>query len=189
MKTMRKFSERDIALVSLFTAFVAALGLVPTVMLASGVPITAQSLGIMLCGTVLGSIRGFAAAGLFVLLVALGLPLLAGGRGGLGLFVTPSAGFLIGFPFAAFAIGWIVENTKSVGPFWATAGASIAGGVVLLYIPGIFGMAFAIEKSLAEAAVLALPFVPGDILKAVLAGLVTSSLLRMRPESVISRRI
>ena len=183
-----RFSERDTALVSLFAAFVAALGLVPTIMLASGVPITAQSLGIMLCGTVLGSVRGFAAAGLFVLLVALGLPLLAGGRGGLGLFVSPSAGFLVGFPFAAFAIGWIVERAKSVSVFWASAGAATAGGVILLYVPGIAGMALALEKSLGEALLLALPFIPGDLLKAILAGLVTASLLRMRPESVISRR-
>ena len=188
MDSKRRFSERDIALVSLFTALVAALGLVPAIMLMSGVPITAQSLGIMLCGTVLGSIRGFAAAGLFVFLVALGLPLLAGGRGGLGLFVSPSAGFLIGFPLAAFVIGWIVEHTRSVPAFWAASLAATAGGVVTLYIPGILGMSLALEKSLVEAAILVLPFIPGDILKAVLAGLITASLVRMRPESVLSRR-
>ena len=50
--------EKKIVLVSLFAAWIAVLGLAPKVMLASGVPITAQSLGIMLCGTVLGAKRG-----------------------------------------------------------------------------------------------------------------------------------
>ena len=188
MSARNRFAERDIALIALFAALVAALGLVPSLMLASGVPITAQSLGIMLCGTILGSVRGFAAAGLFVLLVAMGLPLLAGGRGGLGLFVSPSAGFLIGFPVAAFSIGWIVERARSVNAFWAAAGGAVAGGVVVLYAFGIAGMALSLEKSLGEASLLALPFIPGDILKAILAGFITMSLARMRPDSVLSRR-
>lgn len=58
---------------------IAALGLVPQITLGFGVPITAQTLGVMLAGAVLGAKRGAAAAGLMMLLVALGLPLLAGG--------------------------------------------------------------------------------------------------------------
>ena len=54
--------EKKIVLVSLFAAVIAVLGLAPKVMLASGVPITAQSMGIMLCGTVLGAKRGTLAA-------------------------------------------------------------------------------------------------------------------------------
>ena len=76
--------EKNIVIIALFAALIAALGLVPKFTLASGIPITAQSMGIMLCGTVLGSRRGALAVLLFLLLVALGLPLLAGGRGGLG---------------------------------------------------------------------------------------------------------
>ena len=94
--------ERNLTHIALFAALIAGLGLIPKIDLISGVPITAQSLGIMLCGTVLGAKRGFLAVLLFVVLVAAGLPLLSGGRGGIGLFVGPSAGYLIGFPFAAF---------------------------------------------------------------------------------------
>jgi biotin transport system substrate-specific component len=50
--------EKNIAYVALFAALIAVLGLVPKIDLMSGVPITAQSLGIMLCGTVLGAKRG-----------------------------------------------------------------------------------------------------------------------------------
>ena len=76
--------ERSVTHVALFAALVAVLGLVPQIALPGGVPVTAQSLGIMLCGTVLGARRGALAVGLFLLLVALGLPILTGGRGGLG---------------------------------------------------------------------------------------------------------
>ena len=176
--------ERSIAMIALFAALIAALGLVPQLALASGVPITAQSLGVMLCGTVLGAKRGALAVLLFLFLVAVGLPLLAGGRGGLGLFVSPSAGYLIGFPFAAAAAGWVVENWRPAirRPILvsATAGAFL-GGIVVLYIPGIVGMAIALNKPVAEAAWLGLPFLPGDALKAALAGLVTWQLSVWRP--------
>ena len=105
--------ERSTVLIAVFAALIAALGLVPKFTLAFGVPITAQSLGIMLCGTVLGAKRGGAAALLFVVLTLAGLPLLAGGRGGLGLLSGPSVGFIIGFPIAAFVTGWVMERVKT----------------------------------------------------------------------------
>ena len=80
--------ERNVTMIALFAALIAVLGLIPKFDLASGVPITAQSLGVMLCGTVLGARKGALTVLLFLLLVALGLPLLAGGRGGLGLFTS-----------------------------------------------------------------------------------------------------
>ena len=98
--------ERNLTHIALFAALIAVLGLIPKIDLISGVPITAQSLGIMLCGTVLGAKRGFLAVLLFVVLVAAGLPLLSGGRGGIGLFVGPSAGYLIGL-VEAFSALWL----------------------------------------------------------------------------------
>ena len=133
--------ERSLTHIALFAALIAILGLVPKIDLAGGVPITAQSLGIMLCGTVLGARRGALAVLLFLALVALGLPLLSGGRGGLGVFVGPSVGYLVGFPLAAFTAGWVVERTT----------------------------------------------LPGDLIKAVLAGLITRGIAQMRPGSVLSR--
>ena len=179
--------ERNLTLIALFAALIAALGLIPQLTLAFGVPITAQSLGVMLCGTVLGAKRGALAVLLFVLLVALGLPLLAGGRGGLGVFVSPTAGFVIGFPFAALITGLIVENWRN-GPLALVAGvASVIGGIIVLYAFGISGLAWALQKSIAESAVLVTAFIPGDLIKAVLAGVITAALARARPASVLSR--
>ena len=90
--------ERSLTHIALFAALIAVLGLVPKIDLASGVPITAQSLGVMLCGTVLGARRGALAVGLFLLVTLAGLPLLSGGRGGLGVLASPTVGYLIGFP-------------------------------------------------------------------------------------------
>ena len=67
--------EKNLTHISLFAALIAVLGLVTKIDLISGVPITAQSMGVMLCGTVLGAKRGALAVLLFVALVALGLPL------------------------------------------------------------------------------------------------------------------
>ena len=179
--------ERNLVLIALFAALIAALGLVPKLTLGSGVPITAQSLGIMLCGTVLGARRGALAVLLFLLLVALGLPLLAGGRGGLGLFVSPSAGYLIGFPVAAAATGLVMEHWRPASVFLAAFVAALFGGVLVLFIPGVLGMSIVLGASLPEAALLGLPFVPGDIVKAAAAGLVTAGIARSRPNSLLSR--
>ena len=173
--------ERTYALIAMFAALIAALGLIPKITLTPGVPITAQSLGIMLCGTVLGARRGTLAVVLFLLLTALGLPLLAGGRGGLGVFVSPSAGFLIGFPLAALTAG-LAMNYLPVSHLAIRAFlAAWLGAVLVLYLPGIVGMAITLDKSLAQASALAMPFLPGDTLKAIAAGLTTATIARLRP--------
>ncbi|MDE4134393.1 biotin transporter BioY [Phaeobacter sp. QD34_3] len=179
--------ERSVAYIALFAALTAALGLVPQITLAFGVPVTAQSLGIMLCGTVLGARRGFLAVLLFLLLVALGLPLLSGGRGGLGVFASPTAGFLFGFPVAAFVTGLIMERMRSLPLLPIAILASLLGGILVLYLFGVSGMAITLDKSFTEAAALILIFIPGDILKAVIAGVLTAGLARARPGSLLSR--
>lgn len=178
--------ERNLTHIALFAALIAVLGLVPRIDLAAGVPITAQSLGIMLCGTVLGARRGALAVVLFLVLVAAGLPLLSGGRGGLAVFAGPSVGFLAGFPIAAFVTGWIMERT-TMSPGIAATAASVIGGIAVLYVFGISGLAVMLDKTLVEAAFIGMAFLPGDIVKAVLAGMVTQSLARMRPASLLSR--
>lgn len=178
--------ERNLTHIALFAALIAVLGLVPKVDLMSGVPITAQSLGIMLCGTVLGARRGLLAVLLFLALVAAGLPLLAGGRGGLGVFVSPTMGYLVGFPLAALTAGLVVERWRVSIGVAAFAGA-LLGGIVVLHLCGILGMAFILGKSLPEAALLALPFLAGDVLKSGLAAGITRGLARVRPASVLSR--
>jgi biotin transport system substrate-specific component len=180
--------ERNMTRIALFAALIAALGLIPSLTLAFGVPITAQSMGVMLAGAILGAKRGALAVLLFMALVALGLPLLAGGRGGLGAFVAPTSGFFLGWPVAAFVTGLIVERWRGAPLAVTVAIASVIGGIVVMYAFGIVGMSITLGKTLAECAALVTAFVPGDMIKAVLAGLITQGLARSRPASLLSRQ-
>jgi biotin transport system substrate-specific component len=123
---------------------------------------------------------------LFLGLVALGLPLLAGGRGGLGVFLGPSVGFLLGFPVAAWVAGRVMEST-TLAPLWAAMAGAVLGGIGVLYPVGIAGMAIVLDKTPLEASLLAMAFLPGDVLKAVAAGLVTQAIARARPGALLSR--
>ena len=166
-------TSRDLALVATFAGVVAALGLIPAV-LPPGVPvpITAQSLGVMLAGSILGARRGFGALALFLVLVAVGLPLLAGGRGGLGVFLGPSVGFLLGYPVCAGIIGYLVERGGS--PYRLPWGifANVIGGIVVLYAFGIAGMVAVAHLSVGAAVIANSWYVVGDAVKAVIAALV-----------------
>jgi biotin transport system substrate-specific component len=180
--------ERNVVLIALFAALIAALGLLPKFTLASGIPITAQSMGIMLCGTVLGARRGALAVILFLVLVAAGLPLLAGGRGGLGVFTTPWAGFLFGFPVAAFVAGLVMENWKGGNTAVVAGVAAVIGGIGALYLVAVPYYMVMKPAGLSEALVTAMaPFMPGDLIKAVLTGGITGALYKARPASVLSR--
>ncbi|MGM0560943.1 MAG: biotin transporter BioY [Pseudomonadota bacterium] len=175
--------ERTVARVALFAALIAALGLVPQIMLpfAGGVPITAQTLGVMLAGLVLGPWRGTLAVLLLIVVVALGAPVLAGGRGGLGVFVGPTVGFLLGWAVATLVIGWAYQVMASRGVFLAGLLASVLGGIVVLYVCGIVGLSLVTQMPLLQAAGVVLIFIPGDILKAVLAALLNREIRRARP--------
>lgn len=177
--------ERNLTHIALFAALIAVLGLLPKIDLISGVPITAQSLGVMLCGTVLGARRGALAVLLF-LAVGLALPLLSGGRTVLAAIQSPTLGYIIGFPLAALTAGLVVERLRIAVLPAAFVGA-LLGGIGVMHLCGIAGMAVMLDKTLAEASVLALPFLAGDLLKAGLAAAVTQSMARLRPASVLSR--
>src|SRR4051794_41975632 len=90
----------------------------------------------MLAGAVLGARRGFLAVLLLLVLVAVGLPLLAGGRGGLGVFATPSVGFLLGWPVAALVIGWPSERGGAGLPPPRGGGADGVRGHLVPVAPG-----------------------------------------------------
>lgn len=176
-------SSRDIAQVAMATGLVAALGLPGAVaVFGSAVPITLQTLGVMLAGSLLGARKGAAALLLFLALVAVGLPLLAGGRGGLGVFAGPSAGYLLAWPVGAWLIGRLVETGRP-GYRWPRGlAANLLGGVGVVYALGIPVQAWRTGVPLPETTVLAAAFIPGDLVKAVLATGVASGVHRALPD-------
>ena len=176
-------TARDSTLIAMFAALTAALGLLPPIPVpVIPVPVTAQSLGVVLTGCLLGPRRAALSTGLLLLLIALGLPLLAGGRGGLGVFVGPSAGFLIGWPAGAFVVGLVARgNGASV---LRLLFACVIGGIGVVYAFGIPVMALISQLPLSTAALASAVFLPGDLVKAVLASAIAAAVLRAYPNAI-----
>jgi biotin transport system substrate-specific component len=174
---------RDIGLIILFAAIIAALGLVPKIDLPmlGGVPITAQSLGVTLAGVMIGARRGALAATLFLIAVAFGLPLLAGGRGGIDVFTGPTAGFLLGFVPAAYVTGVLFAQLGRMGVFLAALIAAFIGGYIVLNLIGIPVMAWITDKTVRAAVDVALGLLPGGILKALITALIAYLAAGMEP--------
>jgi biotin transport system substrate-specific component len=181
-------ASRDLAQVAMGAGLIAALGLPGAFsVLGSSVPITLQTLGVMLVGSLLGARRGALAVLTLLVLVAAGLPLLAGGRGGLGVFVGPSAGYLVGWVLGAWVIGRLVERGRPGYRWGRGLTANLAGGVAVVYAVGVPVQAWRTGVPLPETAVLAAAFVPGDLVKAVLATGVAANVHRALPDLLVGR--
>lgn len=167
---------RDLALIVGGAAFVAVLaqGSIPL----QPVPLTLQTLGVLLVGAALGWKRAFAALVLYLFVGGSGLEI--GGRGafsgGSSGFLNPagtglraSLGYLIGFPFAAALVGFLVERFALDRRFLGTALAMLAGNVVI-YLFGlpVLGALTGLEGQALLTAGLT-PFLLGDTLKLLLA--------------------
>ncbi|STD10783.1 Biotin ECF transporter S component BioY [Dermatophilus congolensis] len=177
----RGFSARDLSLVASFAALIWVLG-VPGAIdpVGSGVPITLQTLGVMLAGAVLGARRGAAASLVVIALCAMGLPVLAGGRGGLGVFVSPTVGFLVGWVPGAAVVGWFAsQGPRSV--VWQLVGC-LVGGVGVIHAVGVPVMAWRAHLSVGQALLADAVFVPGDVVKVVVAVGVAVAVHRAVPE-------
>ncbi len=172
---------RDLAYIALFAAIVAVLGTLPAVNVGP-VPITAQTLGVMLAGAVLGARRGFLAVLLFLVLVAVGLPLLAGGRGGLAPFAGASAGYLFSWPVAAFVIGWLTERSWHRYDVLRGTLVNVLGGIVVIYAIGVPVLKAVAGLQWGDALWTgAAVFIPGDLLKAVIAAAIADQVRRSYP--------
>jgi biotin transport system substrate-specific component len=181
--------SRAIARIALLAAVIAVLGMLPSMVLpiAAGVPITAQTLGVMLAGVVLGPRHGALAVLLFVFVVLLGAPLLAGGRGGLGVLFGPSVGYLIGFVPAAYVAGLVMARLKTVRVFVAALVAAVVGGIVVEHLCGVIGLMAIARVNPLQALAATAVFVPGDVLKALAAAFVAEAAYRSYPAAIACR--
>ncbi|MGO4888988.1 biotin transporter BioY [Anaerobacillus sp. MEB173] len=168
--------------IAMMAAVIAVLGLIPPITLGfTPVPITAQTFGIMLAGAALGARRGSLAVILFLLLVAFGVPALSGGRGGLGVFVTPWAGYLYSYPIAALFIGYVIDRMKHLN-FSKMLIVNLIGGIVIIHAVGVVWFQVFNGVTFGAALVAAsFPFLIGDTLKAILAATVALALRKAMP--------
>ena len=185
----RPLTARDLALIAVFAGLTAAFGLVPAIYLPiSPVPITAQSLAVLLTGAILGPGRGAAAQVLFIALVAVGLPLLSGGRGGLGVFVGPTVGFFVAFPVVAALVGWLTWRCGAPYVLWRGLVVMVVG-MIVMDVLGVLGLMAVTRLSLGPALLSGVvPFLPGDLVKCVLAGLVARGVHAGYPGLLSGRR-
>ncbi|KNX37817.1 biotin transporter BioY [Luteipulveratus halotolerans] len=177
---MTRLSPRDLALVAMFAALVAVLGMPGGISFFGSVPITAQTLGFMLAGCILGAKRGALSVIVFDLLLAAGLPIGAGGHGGMAVITGPSGGYLLGAIPGVFLTGLLVQRwgrRNLVSPFVA----SVIGCMGVVYLVGVPYCAWRLDSGLVAVAQNAVQFLPGDLAKCVIAALVTTTVVRAYP--------
>lgn len=189
----RDAAVRDSARVAVFAALIVTLTLVPGLYLLGGsVPVTLQTLGVTLAAAVLGPWRGTAAVLAYLALVAIGLPVASGFKGGLAVFTGPTGGFLVGFVPMAIVVGllarWALRRVRRAGLPIALFAAAVAG-LPVLYAVGVPWLAEVTGMSARDAVVNGMwIFLPGDLVKAAVAAAVTATVVRALPGVVDDRR-
>ena len=176
---------RDAALVVGFSLLVTVFAQIAIKLPFTPVPITGQTLAVLLAGGALGANRGAASLALYALLGMIGLPVFAPGsaalEGQLIHFIFPwegsadllwniaSGGYIVGFIAAAYVVGRLAE--RGWDRTWQVTIAMLAGNV-LLYVPGLLWLAYDLEVGLNQTLEWGLyPFVVGDLLKLLVAAI------------------
>ncbi|GAA2946649.1 biotin transporter BioY [Glutamicibacter bergerei] len=184
MATATSSQTRNTVYVAIFAAMIAAMGLVPPIVIGIvPVPITLQTLGVMLAGALLGPVRGMLSSLIVVVLALAGLPLLAGGRGGLAVLLGPTGGYLLGWIFGSLVIGalfkfWVLRQKGQTGRIITGLVSVIIGGIGVIYLFGIPWTAAVTGLDLGTSAIGAIAFLPGDLIKAVVTTLVAVTVHR-----------
>lgn len=177
-----RIESRDLTQAAVFAGLLAALGLPGTLSLGpTGVPITLQTLGVMLAGSILGPRKGALAVALFTILAVAGLPILAGGRTGLVALSSPTAGFFVGWLPAVIVIGLLTAlMMPRYRVLWGIA-INVVGGMAVIYLFGTAGLMLRTDLSWWAALSANGIYLPGDVAKAVLCSFVAAQVHRARP--------
>lgn len=183
MELRRTFTPTTIALVAVFAGLIAASTIWPGIQIAAGVPITLQTFAVLLAGAVLGPWRGASAVLVYLLLGTAGLPIFAGHLAGPGVWGRPTAGFLVSFVFAAFVTGWIVRALRRAHrlSLWGVLIATATGSLVVINLIGYTWLLVYLGSNVRDIVAMALPFLPGDVIKLVLAAVVAWAIHRAYP--------
>lgn len=137
------------------------------------VPIVLQNMFVFLAGLLLGRRWGLASVAVYLLAGICGLPVFAGGTGGIGRIAGPTGGFLLGYLPVVFLVGWIAQCKP--GSMFRDVAAMLTGAIVL-YACGVPWLAMVTGMPLAKAfAVGMFPFLPGDGIKIAAAALIARS--------------
>jgi biotin transport system substrate-specific component len=179
LRYTHQISQKSSALSSALTSaawivagslFIAALSQLAIPLPFTPVPLTGQTLAVLLIGAALGSKRGVAAVALYLAEGAAGLPFFAGGASGLAVLTGATAGYLVGFLAAAFVVGFLCE--RELDRKLKTAVPVFLLGQLIIYIFGASFLHFAMPTLVTwkmAVTVGVVPFIAGDLLKIVVA--------------------
>jgi biotin transport system substrate-specific component len=141
------------------------------------VPITGQTFAVLLAGIILGRWWGGASMAFYAGAGAMGMPWFNGWSGGIGHLAGPTGGYIIGFILAALFVGHLTDKYVKTRRFLPMLGLMLTANFVLIYIPGLLQLYLWLNlvqgSTVSVYAVLGmglLPFIAGDIIKAVAAG-------------------
>jgi len=134
----------------------------------SPVPVTAQTLAVLLVGALLGSVRGGISMLLYLAQGMAGLPVFAAGGAGVAYFLGPTGGYLLGFVAGAALTGLLAERgwDRRIG----TTLAAMLLGTAAIYAAGLTWLAL-FTRADNVLTVGLYPFIPGAVVKIVAAAL------------------
>jgi len=184
-----KISTKDMILVALFAALT-AIGAYITIPIPT-VPITLQFLFCAFAGIILGSKLGALSQLIYVLIGLAGLPVFAGGGGGIGYVYKPSFGYLLGFIFTAFIIGYLREKMGEINVIKAFIITVI--GLLATYIIGVPYLHYALNNFLnvtttwsGAIKIGVIPFVLGDLIKCFIVATIAPTVVKtLKRERII----
>lgn len=166
---MFNLTIKDISHAAVFTALISISAYITIPLPISPVPITLQSLIVMLAGVILTT-KQAAFSILTFLLLGLALPIFSGGQSGIGVLAGPTGGYLIGYLIGAVVISILVKNFMPEKNKLLLGFYIFIGGIVIIHLLGSLWLGYVNKLSLREAFIAgSLPFIPGDMLKVVIA--------------------
>ena len=138
------------------------------------VPIILQNMFVLLSGLLLGSRWGLASVGVYILAGAFGLPVFAGGLGGISRIAGPTGGYLLGYLPAVYVIGLITEKLKINIVFDVIA---MICGCIIIYVCGVTWLKVLTGMTWSKTLMVGMyPFVIGDVLKIAAAAAIAKGL-------------
>lgn len=168
-KKTKTLEVREMCYIAMFTAVIAIMAQI-SIPLPLGVPLTMQTFAITLAAVVLGAKFSTYSTVIYLLLGAVGVPVLANFSAGLDKFVGPTGGFLISFPIMAFIIGYGTEHKDM---FKGAFVVFLILGTIANYVVGVAMFCALTHSSVATGITACVtPFIPTAIIKAVLASYV-----------------
>lgn len=162
---------------ALFLALIIITGFISIPVPGLPVPIVLQNMTIMMAGFFLGRKNGFLTVLTFLLLVFIGLPILAGGRGGAMIFVGPSGGYLLGYLLSPIIVGTLVEKVTKIN-FVTLVLIYFFGSALVIDFFGGFSIAFAGNISVISGLKASASFIPIDLIKVVLGAFISDRLYK-----------